>query len=485
MDPEKISIIVRWHRPTLGHEVRQFLGFCGYYRRYVRNYSKIATSLHELTRRNEKFEWTEERDQAFETLKKKIVTAPILAMSQDSQDFTLDVDASNWAVEAVLPQEQDGLLRVISYASKTFRAAEQRYCITRKELAGMMFGLKHYRQYLLGRKFSICTDHATLSYLLTAKDLIGQQARWVDLMSEYTFTIQHRAGKSHSNADALSRILPCEENSDPCKQCLKHIREVFHENTETGEETVEYARVRVLRVSAGDDTDNEAEDTDDHAADTEPVLIDLRDPCSSSSSLSCEITSPPTVEEFIVLDDSEDQSYIQCSQISTKRIYVQPPRNKMIMSPIIDVSIILPPVIHLPYVPHEDFRPNSPLSNQSDPPPDAERGNTDTALRFAENIQYFYMSEQADSGGSEGAENMDTGSVHGSQAPARTTEMDVSNNRSITTSPLDANSAAPLPTSSPDNAIQLPYHMIDCSTVRHPSFSTVRHMCKHLTQHNG
>jgi len=110
-------------------------------------------------------------------------------MSQDTGDFTLDVDASNWAVGAVLQQEQDELLMVIGYASKTFTAAEQRYCITRKELAGMIFGLKHYRQYLLGRQFTIRTDHAALSYLLTAKDLIGQQARWVDLMSEYTFSI--------------------------------------------------------------------------------------------------------------------------------------------------------------------------------------------------------------------------------------------------------------------------------------------------------
>jgi len=109
----------------------------------------------------------------------------------------------------------------------------------------------------------------------------------------------------------------------------------------------------VLRVSTADDTNREAEDTDDHAADTKPVLIDLWDLGSSSSSPSCEITSPP---------DSEDQSYTQCSQISTKRIYVHTPRNKMIMSPIINVSIILPPVIHSPYVPHEDFRPNSLLS---------------------------------------------------------------------------------------------------------------------------
>jgi len=138
----------------------------------------------------------------------------------------LDVDTSNWAVRAVLQHEQEGLLRVIGYASKSFFAEEQHYCIACKELAGTIFGLKHYRQYLLGRQFT-ATDHAALSYLLTAKNLIGQQARWVDLMSEYTFTMQHRVCPSHSNDDALSRILPCEEEGNECTQCHKHIRGSF------------------------------------------------------------------------------------------------------------------------------------------------------------------------------------------------------------------------------------------------------------------
>jgi len=91
----------------------------------------------------------------------------------------------------------------------------------------MIFGIKHYRQYLLGRKFIIRTENAALSYLMTAKDLIGQQARWVDLMSEFDFTIQHRAGVSHTNADALSRKIPCELSGIDCRQCHRHIRDTF------------------------------------------------------------------------------------------------------------------------------------------------------------------------------------------------------------------------------------------------------------------
>jgi len=143
----------------------------------VRNYAQVAAPLHEMTKLGEHFIWTEERDTAFETLKTNLVTAPILAMSQDTRSYTLDVDAINWAAGAVVQQKQDGLPRVIGYASKAFTGTEKRYSITRKELAVMVLGLKHYRQYLLSRKFVIRTDHAALSYLMIAKDLIGQQAR--------------------------------------------------------------------------------------------------------------------------------------------------------------------------------------------------------------------------------------------------------------------------------------------------------------------
>jgi len=148
-------------------------------------------------------------------------------MSQDTESYKSAVDSSNWAAGAVLQQEQDGLLRVVGYASKAFTGTENRYCIAKKELAAMVFGLKHYRQYLIGRKFVIRTDHAALSYLMTAKDLIGQQARWVDLMSEFDFTIQLKAGVSPTNANALSRKILCELNGVDCRLCHKYIRNSF------------------------------------------------------------------------------------------------------------------------------------------------------------------------------------------------------------------------------------------------------------------
>ena len=123
-------------------------------------------------------------------------------MSRDEGTYVLDVDASD---RAVLQQEQEGMLRVIGYASRIFNNCEIKYCIPRKELAAIIFGLKQYRQYLLGRKFIVRSNHADLTYLHSAKELIGQQARWLDFIEEFTFDLQHRAGLSHGNADALSR----------------------------------------------------------------------------------------------------------------------------------------------------------------------------------------------------------------------------------------------------------------------------------------
>jgi len=148
-------------------------------------------------------------------------------MSQDTGSYTLDVDASNWVAGAVLQQEQDGLLRVIGYASKALTVSEKRY---NTEGVGS-YGIRAETLPTISSRqqicYTYCTDHAALSYLMTAKDLIGQQARWVDLMSEFDLTIQHRAGVSHTNADALSRKIPCELNGVDCRQCHKHIRDSF------------------------------------------------------------------------------------------------------------------------------------------------------------------------------------------------------------------------------------------------------------------
>jgi len=120
-----------------------------------------------------------------------------------------------------LQQEQGGKLHVIGYASRTLTPTEARYCITHRELLGVVFGLKKYRQHLLGRPIIVRTDHAALAYLMKTPEPVGQQGRWLDLLGEYDITIQHRPGRVHGNSDALSRH-PCKWSSEmDCRQCSK------------------------------------------------------------------------------------------------------------------------------------------------------------------------------------------------------------------------------------------------------------------------
>ena len=210
-DPDKIRAVVEWPVPRSVAEVRSFLGLCSYYRRFVESFATVASPLHALTSKARSFEWTEECQRSFEELKRRLTSSPILAMPVDEGKYLLDTDASYGSIGAVLSQIQDGHERVIAYASRTLNKPEQNYCVTRKELLAIVYYMKGFRQYLLGREFVVRTDHAALQWLMRTPTPIGQQARWLDILGEFQFTVVHRPGRSHQNADALSRR--------PCKQC--------------------------------------------------------------------------------------------------------------------------------------------------------------------------------------------------------------------------------------------------------------------------
>ena len=183
-----------------------------YYRRFVSNFASIAKPLHKLTEKTAKFEWSADCQAAFEEVRQRLVTAPILAFPDLSKPFILDTDASDTGTGAVLSQVDDeGRERVIAYASKVLSRAERRYCVTRKELLAVVTFIQHFRPYLLGRRFTLRTDHGSLTWLSRFKEPEGQLARWLERLQEFDFEILHRPGKKHLNADALSRI--------PCKQC--------------------------------------------------------------------------------------------------------------------------------------------------------------------------------------------------------------------------------------------------------------------------
>ena len=209
-DPEKVQAVVEWPWANV-HEVRSFLGLCSYYRRFVHGFAEVAGPLHAMTRKNCRFSWTAECEESFEKLKKALTSSPVLAMPNDEGEYILDTDASDTSIGAVLSQRQDGVEKVVAYASRTLSGPEKNYCVTRKELLAVVQYLKQFRVYLMGKKFKIRTDHAALQWLRKTPLPIGQQARWVEQLEEFMFEIEHRPGRKHGNADALSR--------KPCRQC--------------------------------------------------------------------------------------------------------------------------------------------------------------------------------------------------------------------------------------------------------------------------
>ena len=207
-DPAKTEAVVQWPVPKNIREVRAFIGLASYYRRFVRDFAAIAAPLHELQKKGQQFRWSAEMQHAFETLKGALASPPILAMPNDTGHFVLDTDASDYAIGAVLSQVQDGVEKVIAFASRSLDQRERNCCATRKELLAVVHFIRHFKQYLLGRHFTVRTDHAPLTWLRHTPEPIGQQAHWLEVMEEYDFTVAHRPGKKHANADALSRR-PC------------------------------------------------------------------------------------------------------------------------------------------------------------------------------------------------------------------------------------------------------------------------------------
>jgi transposase InsO family protein len=214
-DPRKIETVKDWPVPSCLRDVRAFLGLASYYRRFVKGFAKIASPLHEMTRKNARFTWTTVCQEAFEQLKLALSTPPVLCTPDDESPFILDTDASDLAMGAVLSQVQEGVERVVAYASRTFNRVQRNYCVTRKELLAVVTFLRQFKQYLYGRHFTVRTDHSALTFLRKSKELIGQSGRWVEFIEEFDFEIVHRPGTSHANADAMSRV-PCQKGSCIC-----------------------------------------------------------------------------------------------------------------------------------------------------------------------------------------------------------------------------------------------------------------------------
>ena len=226
VDPEKVACIVHWPFPRNISELRGFLGLCSYYRSFCKGFASIAEPLTQCLRKGVALYPTSERVAAFDKLKQMLTTAPVLAMPRDDEEcmYVVDSDASSYAASAVLQQWQDGRLRVLEYASRTFNKAERGYCATRREMAALIFGLKQFRSYLLGRHFQIRVDNQALTHYQRSKDASGQCARHLDFLADFDFEIAHRNGSNHTNVDSVTRLRPCEvDGGEPCAQCSKRV----------------------------------------------------------------------------------------------------------------------------------------------------------------------------------------------------------------------------------------------------------------------
>ena len=228
-DPSKTEAVDNWPIPRTPKQVRSFIGLCSYYRRFIKGFADIARPLHKLCEKGTKFIWTPECQQSFETLKSALSETPILAYPKPGEQFILDTDASDKAVGAVLSQVQDGKERVIAYMSKSMNKHEKAYCVTRKELLAVVAALRSFHSYLYGQEVLLRTDNAAVSWMRNLKRPTGQTARWLEELGTYNLNVIHRPGKSHKNADGLSRM--------PCKSCAR--QENLNQEDERGSDDEE------------------------------------------------------------------------------------------------------------------------------------------------------------------------------------------------------------------------------------------------------
>ena len=204
-DPDKVSATKEYPVPSSVKDVRAFLGLANYYRKFVKDFAKIAGPLHDLTKKGLKFQWSDAYQSAFETLKEALTQAPILAYPDFTLEFTLATDAGDDGLGYVLGQVQNGREVVIAYGGRKLLPAEKNYSVTEREALAVVAGIKHYQHYLYGAHFKVLTDHSAVRWLMSLKMPCGILERWALLLQQYDFEIIHRAGVSNGNADALPR----------------------------------------------------------------------------------------------------------------------------------------------------------------------------------------------------------------------------------------------------------------------------------------
>ncbi|GJT14611.1 reverse transcriptase domain-containing protein [Tanacetum coccineum] len=223
VDKAKVDVISKLPHPTTVKGIRSFLGHAGFYRRFIKDFSKISRPMTHLLEKNTPFIFSEDCILAFQTLKKKLTEAPILIAPNWDEPFEIMCDASDYAIGAVLGQRIEKHFRPIHYASKTMTEAETNYTTTEKEMLAVVYAFEKFRSYLIMNKSVVYTDHSALKYLFNKKDAKARLLRWVLLLQEFDFKVIDTKGAENYAADHLSRLEnPYENVFDP-----KEITETF------------------------------------------------------------------------------------------------------------------------------------------------------------------------------------------------------------------------------------------------------------------
>lgn len=209
VDPQKIQAINDMPTPTNLQQLRSILGSAGYYRHFVRDYSKMVAPLTALSKKGAEWQWTETQQQALDGVKAALSSPPILAHPDYSRPFTVYSDFSKNGLGAILAQVgDDGRERVCAYASRRTTDTEAKYCSYKGELLAVLFAVEKFQPYLLGLPFRLVVDNHALAFLNKGKQHSATLARWALRLQEFTFDVVHRPGTSHANVDGLSRMYP-------------------------------------------------------------------------------------------------------------------------------------------------------------------------------------------------------------------------------------------------------------------------------------
>lgn len=205
-DNSNTEAVKDYPRPKNVKEMRTFLGLASYYRRFVKDFASLADPLFKLCHPKEKFEWGEIHEKAFESLKKALISPPVLAHPDPAKPYIIQTDASDVAIGAILAQSSPEGERVVAYGSHSLDVTQRRYCATERECLAIVWALQQFRPYVYGRPFQLMTDHSALQYLKSAQyNGNSKLIRWALQLSEFDFTVIHKKGSTNGNVDALSR----------------------------------------------------------------------------------------------------------------------------------------------------------------------------------------------------------------------------------------------------------------------------------------